>query len=72
MGRGDLNCSSYFVLVPNQDMTPFVEAPELCIEILSASNTHAEMDEKKELSRTGYLPRPERFKTRNTVRRYNK
>ena len=30
-------------------MTPFVEAPEICVEILSPSNTLAEMDEKKEL-----------------------
>ena len=30
-------------------MTPFMEAPEICIEILSPSNTMAEMDEKKEL-----------------------
>ena len=28
---------------------PFPEAPELCVEILSPSNTLAEMDEKKEL-----------------------
>ncbi len=33
----------------NKDMTPFVEAPELCVEILSPSNAIAEMDEKKEL-----------------------
>jgi len=28
---------------------PFCEAPELCVEILSPSNTMMEMDEKKEL-----------------------
>ncbi|MGZ8919310.1 MAG: Uma2 family endonuclease [Methylobacter sp.] len=33
----------------NQDMTPFIEAPEICVEIISPSNTNAEMDEKKEL-----------------------
>jgi Uma2 family endonuclease len=33
----------------NKDATPFMEAPEICVEILSPSNTSAEMDEKKEL-----------------------
>jgi Uma2 family endonuclease len=33
----------------NKDMTPFKEAPEICVEILLPSNSHAEMDEKKEL-----------------------
>lgn len=33
----------------NRGATPFQEAPELCVEILSPSNTLAEMDEKKEL-----------------------
>ena len=40
--------STQFILT-NKDMTPFVEAPEICIEILSPSNNAAEMDEKKEL-----------------------
>jgi Uma2 family endonuclease len=33
----------------NKGKTPFGEAPEVCIEILSPSNTEMEMDEKKEL-----------------------
>lgn len=31
----------------NRGTTPFQEAPELCVEILSPSNTLTEMDEKK-------------------------
>lgn len=33
----------------NKGSEPFEEAPEICIEILSPSNTRKEMDEKKEL-----------------------
>ena len=33
----------------NRGDSPFREAPELCVEILSPSNTVMEMDEKKEL-----------------------
>ena len=33
----------------NKKNTPFLEAPEICIEIISPSNTKAEMNEKKEL-----------------------
>ncbi len=33
----------------NMGKTPFAEAPEICVEILSPSNSQAEMDEKKEL-----------------------
>jgi len=33
----------------NKGKTPFDEAPEICIEILSPSNTGMEMEEKKEL-----------------------
>lgn len=33
----------------NRGDNPFREAPELCVEILSSSNTAMEMDEKKEL-----------------------
>lgn len=33
----------------NMGKTPFAEAPEICVEILSPCNTKAEMDEKKEL-----------------------
>ena len=40
--------SSRFIQI-NQDMTPFIAAPELCVEIISPSNSAAEMDEKKAL-----------------------
>ena len=33
----------------NRGKNPFDESPEVCIEILSPSNTETEMDEKKEL-----------------------
>jgi Uma2 family endonuclease len=33
----------------NRGSNPFLEAPELCVEILSPSNTLQEMEEKKEL-----------------------
>lgn len=33
----------------NKGKNPFPEAPELCVEILSPSNTELEMEEKKEL-----------------------
>jgi Uma2 family endonuclease len=33
----------------NRTNTPYQEAPEICIEILSPSNTLAEMEEKREL-----------------------
>jgi Uma2 family endonuclease len=33
----------------NKGSDPFEEAPEICIEILSPSNTRKEMDEKREL-----------------------
>lgn len=33
----------------NQGTNPFQEAPEVCIEIISSSNTKLEMEEKKEL-----------------------
>jgi len=36
-------------MIRNMGKTPFAEAPEICVEILSPSNTQAEMDEKKEL-----------------------
>ena len=45
----DVAWASTLFIQNNKDMTPFVEAPELCVEILSPSNTIAEMDEKKEL-----------------------
>ncbi len=32
----------------NKGNTPYKEAPEICIEILSPSNSHQEMEEKKE------------------------
>ncbi|EDZ67746.1 conserved hypothetical protein [Nitrosococcus oceani AFC27] len=33
----------------NRGKSPFDEAPEICVEILSPSNTKMEMEEKKEL-----------------------
>ena len=33
----------------NKGTSPFKESPEICIEIISPSNTEKEMDEKKEL-----------------------
>ncbi|MEE4376897.1 MAG: Uma2 family endonuclease [Candidatus Competibacteraceae bacterium] len=33
----------------NKGKSPFDEAPEICVEILSPSNTEMEMEEKKEL-----------------------
>lgn len=33
----------------NMGNNPYLEAPEICVEILSPSNTKKEMDEKKEL-----------------------
>ena len=45
----DVAWASTQFIQANQDMTPFIEAPEICIEIISPSSTTAEMDEKKEL-----------------------
>ena len=33
----------------NRESSPFDEAPEICVEILSPSNSEAEMEEKREL-----------------------
>jgi hypothetical protein len=43
----DVAWASAQFIQTNQDMTPFIEAPEICVEIISPSNTVAEMDEKK-------------------------
>lgn len=45
----DVAWASKSFMLTNKDSTPFVEAPEICVEILSPSNTKAEMNEKKEL-----------------------
>ncbi len=45
----DVAWASNTFIKANKEMTPFVEAPEICVEILFPSNTKAEMDEKKEL-----------------------
>lgn len=36
-------------MIRNMGRTPFAEAPEICVEVLSTCNSKAEMDEKKEL-----------------------
>ncbi|MGF1529260.1 MAG: Uma2 family endonuclease [Candidatus Competibacterales bacterium] len=36
-------------LTRNRGLNPYPEAPEICVEILSPSNTHGEMEDKKEL-----------------------
>jgi Uma2 family endonuclease len=41
-------CSDAF-LARHGDETPFAVAPELCVEVLSPSNTRAEMDQKRTL-----------------------
>jgi Uma2 family endonuclease len=45
----DVTWASTQFIQANKDTTPFIEAPEICVEILSPSNTLAEMNEKKEL-----------------------
>ncbi len=45
----DVAWASAQFIQTNKDATPFTEAPEVCVEIISPSNTVAEMDEKKEL-----------------------
>ena len=45
----DVAWASDSFIARNRGENPFLEAPELCVEILSSSNTVMEMDEKKEL-----------------------
>jgi len=45
----DVAWASTQFIQTNEDATPFIEAPEICVETISPSNTVAEMDEKKEL-----------------------
>ena len=45
----DVAWASDDFIARNRGKNPFREAPELCVEILSPSNTMMEMDEKKEL-----------------------
>ncbi len=45
----DVAWASTQFIQTHKDATPFIEAPEICVEIISRSNTLAEMDEKKEL-----------------------
>ncbi len=45
----DVAWASEEFLERNKGNDPFEEAPEICMEILSPSNTRKEMDEKKEL-----------------------
>lgn len=45
----DVAWASAEFMQKNKGKNPFSEAPEVCIEILSPSNTELEMNEKKEL-----------------------
>ena len=45
----DVAWASEEFMQKNSGKNPFDEAPEICIEILSPSNTEMEMEEKKEL-----------------------
>ncbi len=45
----DVSWASDTFMQHNRGLNPFIEAPDICIEILSRSNTPAEMEEKKEL-----------------------
>lgn len=45
----DVAWASDDFITQHRGENPFCEAPELCVEILSPSNTMMEMDEKKEL-----------------------
>lgn len=45
----DVAWASDDFIARNRGENPFLEAPDLCVEILSPSNTVMEMDEKKEL-----------------------
>lgn len=45
----DVAWASAAFIKRNRGKNPFQEAPEVCVEILSPSNTEIEMEEKKEL-----------------------
>ncbi len=45
----DVSWASDKFMQRNKGLNPFIEAPDICVEILSPSNTRAEMAEKKEL-----------------------
>jgi Uma2 family endonuclease len=45
----DVACASAEFMRRNRGANPYREAPEVCVEILSPSNTAQEMDEKKAL-----------------------
>lgn len=45
----DVAWRSQAFLERNRGQTPYIEAPEVCVEIVSPSNTHREMMEKKDL-----------------------
>jgi Uma2 family endonuclease len=45
----DVACASDAFLARHGDITPFPEAPEICIEVRSPSNTDAEMAHKRDL-----------------------
>ncbi|SEH04798.1 Uma2 family endonuclease [Candidatus Venteria ishoeyi] len=45
----DVAWASHEFMQANGETTPYQQAPEICIEIVSPSNTQAEMDEKIQL-----------------------
>ncbi len=45
----DVAWASSEFLDRNRGQTPYIEAPEICVEIISPSNTQEEMMEKKDL-----------------------
>ena len=45
----DVAWASDAFLSVNRRSTPFADAPEICVEVLSPSNSRAEMDEKRSL-----------------------
>jgi Uma2 family endonuclease len=45
----DVAWASDAFLSANRRSTPFTEAPEICVEVLSPSNSRVEMDEKRSL-----------------------
>ncbi|TWT95227.1 hypothetical protein Pla108_33700 [Botrimarina colliarenosi] len=45
----DVVWASEGLLARQADFDPMTEAPEVCVEVLSASNTRQEIDEKKDL-----------------------
>ena len=45
----DIAWCSYDFIEKHGETTPYLEAPEICVEVVSSSNTPGEMQEKREL-----------------------